>query len=468
MRIGFLGAAREVTGSCYLIEAAERRFLVDCGMFQGGRDAAARNRSPRPFVARDIDFVLLTHAHLDHSGWLPRLVADGFRGPIYTTTATADLLAVLLPDSAHLQEMDFERAKRHEHNHNRYNPNGGPEAPLYTLDDVQACLRLVHSVDYDQDVRPATGVRFRLRDAGHILGSAIIELWLEASGTHRKLVFSGDLGQPGRPILRNPTLIEEADVLLVESTYGNRRHKDLAATLAELEQSVSHTIRDKRGVVVVPAFAVGRTQELLYFFNLLTREHRLPPLDVYVDSPMATEVTQITLRHFDLFDEEARRLAALPPDGRPLRLHFVGSVQESMALNGIQNDAVIVSASGMCDGGRIKHHLQHRLSRPENTVLITGFQAEGTLGRHLVEGARSVHIFGEEIVVRAEIVTLGGLSAHADQPALLNWLRGFKRAPARTFVTHGEQSQALAFADKIASELDWRPQVPTLGDFENL
>ena len=321
MRIGFLGAAREVTGSCYLIEAANVRFLVDCGMFQGGREAAARNQAPRPFVPADIDFVLLTHAHIDHSGWLPRLVADGFRGPIYTTRATADLIAVLLPDSAHLQEMEVERARRYQNERNHRN-HDALDAALYTMADAQACLRLVRPIPYDDDVRPAPGIRCRFRDAGHILGSAIIELWLEEPGKKRKLVFSGDLGQPGRPILRSPTPIDEADVVIVESTYGNRRHKDLSSTLVELTTAVNHTINDKRGVVVVPAFAVGRTQEILYFFNLLARQHRLPPLDVYVDSPMATEVTRITLRHFELFDEEAKRLAALPPDGVSLRLHF--------------------------------------------------------------------------------------------------------------------------------------------------
>lgn len=437
-------------------------------MFQGGREASLRNQSPRPFAATDIDFVLLTHAHIDHSGWLPRLVADGFRGPIYTTHASADLVAVLLPDSAHLQEMEVERAKRYASNHNHRNHDGAPDAPLYTMDDANACLQLVHPIGYDEDVLPAPGIRCRFRDAGHILGSAILEIWLEEPGKKRKLVFSGDLGQPGRPILRSPTPIDDADVLIVESTYGNRRHKDLGATLVELTHAVNHTIREKHGVVVVPAFAVGRTQEILYFFNLLARQHRLPPLDVYVDSPMATEVTRITLRHFELFDEEAKRLAALPPDGVSLRLHFVGSVAESMSLNEIQSDAVIVSASGMCDGGRIKHHLRHRLGRAENTVLITGFQAEGTLGRRLVDGAKTVRIFGDEIIVRAEIFTLGGLSAHADQPALLEWLGHFKHAPSRTFVTHGEQSNALAFADRIATDLGWQTQVPAFGEYTEL
>jgi metallo-beta-lactamase family protein len=459
MKLTFFGAAREVTGSCYLLETDNTRFLVDCGLFQGGAEARARNSEPRGFTPADIDFVLLTHAHIDHSGWLPKLVADGFRGSIYATAPTVDLLAVLLPDAAHLQATEAERQKR-------YNNHHAPPAPaLYTLDEVHACLQRLVSVDYDEDVQPHAAVRCRFRDAGHILGSAIIEIFVREGGAETKLVFTGDLGQPGRPILRNPATIESADVLVMESTYGNRCHKDLPATLDELVGAVNRTLHEKKGNVIIPAFAVGRTQELLYFFNQLSREGRFKDLDVYVDSPMATEVTRITARHFEVFDEEARSLAlAHRREGAPVRLHFVGPVSESMALNDIRAGAVIISASGMCDGGRIRYHLQHNLGNPQNTVIITGFQAQGTLGRRLVDGAETVRIFGEEIRVRAEVYTLGGLSAHADQTALLDWLRGFKQPPRQIFVSHGEETAALALAQCIEADGHRHVSVPHAGE----
>lgn len=466
MKISFYGAAREVTGSCYLVETAHARFLVDCGLHQGGQAAEARNRQPFAFDPRSIDFVLLTHAHLDHSGLLPKLSLAGYAGPVYATSATADLLEIMLPDSGHLQEIEAEHAARHPRANNH---GSGSITPLYTAADAVACLAQVRSVEYDQQINPHPSVRCVYRDAGHILGSAIIEVWVTDGSEHRKLVFSGDIGQPGRPILRDPTVIEEADVLLVESTYGNRAHRDLAATLDEFVYAVNHTLHEKHGNVIVPAFAVGRTQEILYYFNWLTREGRFHDLHIYVDSPMATAATQITLRHLEILDKEAKKLAAVR--GKQIeapKLTFVGSAQESMALNHVRSGAIIVSASGMCDGGRVKHHLRHNLGSSQNTILITGFQAQGTLGRRLVDGAKSVHLFGEEVAVHAEIFTLGGFSAHADQPALLRWLHGFKRAPRQTFIIHGEQEIALAFADKVASELRWQVTVPNLGDSAQL
>jgi metallo-beta-lactamase family protein len=458
VNLSFVGAAREVTGSCYLIEAGQDRFLVDCGMYQGGGDARARNARPFPFSPASIDFVLLTHAHIDHSGLLPKLVREGFKGPIYATAATADLLDIMLRDSAHLQEMAAERQQRDD-------DNGNGIGPIYTMADAEACLTHVEPLAYDHDLYPHPTMQVRFRDAGHILGSAIIELWISEGRGRKKLVFSGDLGQPGRPILRNPTVIKDADFLVVESTYGNRAHKDLGATLEELVHAINTTLHEKKGNVIIPAFAVGRTQELLYFLRTLADENRLHGLEVYVDSPMATQVTELTVRHFNLFDEEAKALLSRPtPPRHKLTLRFVGSVAESMALNEVRSGAVIVSASGMCDGGRIKHHLRHNLGRPENTILITGFQAQGTLGRRLVDGAKTVRIFGEEIVIRAQIYTLGGLSAHADQPALLEWLHGFARPPRQTFVTHGEASIASDFATLISEQLGWETSVPAAGD----
>jgi metallo-beta-lactamase family protein len=466
MKITVLGAAREVTGSCFLIESANMRCLVDCGMVQGGRDAALRNRHPFAFDPGAIDFVLLTHAHIDHSGQLPKLTRAGFHGPIYATTATTELLEVMLPDSGHIQEADAERARRRPR---RSRSKAGAALPLYTVDDAKECLQQLRSVSYDTELSPHPDVRCRFRDAGHILGSAIIEVWVTDSGETTKLVFSGDLGQPGRPILRDPTLVEDADVLIIESTYGDRAHKDQAATQDELIEIVEHTLHQRAGNVIVPAFAVGRTQEVLYYLHRLTMEGRLQDLNIFVDSPMATEATRITMGHLELFDEAAKRLVDWHALGNGLPyLHFVASAKDSMALNQVRSGAIIISASGMCEAGRIKHHLRHNLGRPECSVLITGFQAQGTLGRRLVDGAKRVRIFGEEIPVRASIHTVGGLSAHADQPALLAWAAAFRRPPRQTLVVHGEASVALAFAERLRAEHGWEVAVPELGQVVTL
>ena len=458
MKITFHGAAQEVTGSCTMVETESMRFLVDCGMFQGGREADSRNRAPFAFDPRAVDFVLLTHAHIDHSGLLPKLWRDGFRGPIYTMSATAELLEIMLRDSAHIQESDAERAKRHR------NRDRAAAVPVYTMADAEAVLGQLQSLNYDESYSPHDVVRLRLRDAGHILGSAILEIWVKEGPHECKLVFSGDLGQPGRPILRDPVPIEDADILFVESTYGDRRHKNLADTVDEFVTVVNETLQVRKGNVIIPAFAVGRTQELIYYFHHLTREGRFGHLDIFVDSPMATAVTQLTMRQVELFDEEAKKLAAwhAAGDGIP-NLKFVGNVDESRALNTIRSGAIIIAASGMCTAGRIKHHLLHNLGRRENAVLITGFQAQGTLGRRLVDGADRVRIFGQDVPVRASIHTLGGFSAHADQAALLDWLGAFKRPPARTFVMHGEPGSSAALANQIACRLGWNARMPETG-----
>lgn len=459
MKLTVLGAAREVTGSCYLVETDTVRFLVDCGMVQGGaRDAATRNREPFAFNPRSLDFALLTHAHIDHSGILPKLTKDGFGGPILTTPATADLLDVMLRDSAHIQEMDAERAARGGRSKRRATP--GPSAPIYTMTDAEACLRQVKSHPYDASIAPHPDVVCIFRDAGHILGSAIIELWITEAGETVKLVFSGDLGQPGRAILHDPTPIADADILVMESTYGDRAHRDQAATLDEMATVISET-RKRGGNVIIPAFAVGRTQEILYHLHCLARQGRLRDLSIYVDSPMADRATQITKSHMELFDEQARALVdwhESAPD-RP-RLRFTASTEESKALNQIESGAIIISASGMCDAGRIRHHLRHNLPRPESAILITGFQAQGTLGRRLVDGARRVRIFGDDIPVRASVHTLNGFSAHADQPALLDWAGRFRRAPSRVIITHGEAQVAETFAGRLRDDFGWPAVVP--------
>jgi metallo-beta-lactamase family protein len=456
MRLSFVGAAQEVTGSCFLVEAEGLRLLVDCGMFQGGREARARNLEAWPFAPRDIDLVLLTHAHIDHSGLLPRLCALGFKGPIVTTAATADLLSVMLLDSAFIQESEWARAER---KHKRRAP-----PPLYTVAQAEACLAQLRPVGYDAEVRPHPALRCVFRDAGHILGSAIIEAWIDDAGRGTKLVFSGDLGQPGRPIVRDPTPIRSADVLLVESTYGNRTHRALDATVDELVQVIGETLQRRRGNVVIPAFALGRTQELLHLLVDLCRQGRLPRLQVFVDSPMADKVTAITWKHSEVLDDETRALLSLREQHPEwLDLRFTKSVEESMALNRITAGAIIVSASGMCDAGRIKHHLRHNLGRSECAVVIIGYQAEGTLGRRLVDGEKRVRIFGEDIAVRAGIHTIGGLSAHADQAALIGWLKGFEQAPRRCFVVHGEAETACGFAAQVQRDLGWRAEAPARG-----
>jgi metallo-beta-lactamase family protein len=437
MRLAFHGAAGEVTGSCFEVDTGEIRFLVDCGMFQGA-GADAKNRG-FAFEPRDIAFVLLTHAHIDHSGLIPRLVAEGFRGAVYATAPTCDLASVMLPDSGHLQEKEAEW-------------EGGQ--PLYTLREAQASLTHFIPVEYDAEVRPHPSVRCLFRDAGHILGSAIIELFLEG----KKLVFSGDLGQPGRPIMNDPTPIHEADALLVESTYGNREHKSLAQTMDELAYALTDTLRSRKGNVVIPAFAVGRTQEVIHLISDLVRQGRVPMHDLYVDSPMALAATKITARHAGWQIETA---------GGP-RIRFTEDVADSMKINSVRAGAVIVSASGMCDGGRIKHHLRYNISRPECAIVFVGFQAAGTLGRRIVDGAQSVRLFGDEYPVKARVFTIGGLSAHADRAALLGWLGHFRQPPRQTWVVHGEPLSAHALRDAIEETLHWDASVPQAGQTVSL
>lgn len=453
MKISFLGAAREVTGSCVLVETHSLCFMVDCGLFQGGSDAATKNRHALNFDVSNLDFVLLTHAHLDHSGLLPRLVAFGYRGPIFCTSATADLLTVMLADAAYIQERAAEGR----------NQAGKRHAALYTMREAALVGKQLEKTEYDTKISPHETVHCMFRDAGHILGSSILEICVDDRVARRKLVFTGDIGQPGHPIVEDPVYVESADVLVTESTYGDRLHKSMADTVEEFAQAITHTIARKKGNVIVPAFAVGRTQDLLYLVSRLFRERRIPELNVYVDSPMATAATEITLKHLDITDGDAIE-AMLWIQGhrdRP-RIRFVDDDAESRTLSEVEHGALIISASGMCDAGRIRRHLRANLARRECAIIFTGFQAAGTLGRQIVDGSESVRIDGEELLVRADIYTIGGLSAHADRGALLNWLAHFSRAPEKTFVVHGEAATALSFAETIRGRFKWDVTVPAL------
>ncbi|MDP2430427.1 MAG: MBL fold metallo-hydrolase [Pseudomonadota bacterium] len=463
MKITFLGAACEVTGSCYLLEADGVRFLVDCGMFQGGREAREKNRQAFAFDPATIDFVLLSHAHIDHSGLLPRLVAMGFRGAIHTTRATCDLLAVMLPDAGHIQEREAESANYRRFHAKKKAPRHDI-APLYTVEQARTSLKSLEPADYDQEITPHPAVRCVFRDAGHILGSAIVEIWLGEGARRRKLVFSGDLGQPARPLVRDPTPIHDADLLVVESTYGNRLHKSMDETEDELVRVVNDTLFKRGGNLIVPAFAVGRTQDMLYLLADLTRRGRIPKLTVFVDSPMATAATEITYKHMALLDEETHALMGEHGGMANFqKLAFVGDAEESKALDRLAGGAVIISASGMCDAGRIKYHLRANLPRQDATLLITGFQAAGTLGRRLVDGAKRIRMMGGDVPVKAALVTLGGLSAHADRDALLNWLGHFRAPPKQVFVVHGEAETALGFAALIHERLGWQTEAPRAG-----
>ncbi|MDQ1272743.1 MAG: metallo-beta-lactamase family protein [Planctomycetota bacterium] len=457
MKIKFLGAAKTVTGSCYYVQANNINILIDCGIFQGTRDNEERNLNPFPFMPSEIHYVLLTHAHLDHSGLIPKLVKDGFKGRILATRATVDLCGVVLLDSAYIQERDAELE-----NKRRIRAGKPPIKSLYTVQEAADSIAYFQGVNYNETLDMSNGMKVRFQDAGHILGSAIVELWVKDDTQEKKLVFSGDLGQKNLPLVKNPTPIEDGDYVFIESTYGNRKHKGIQETIDEFTRVITEAIK-KAGNVLIPAFAVGRTQDILYILNQLTREGKLNRLLVFVDSPMALQATRITLKHPECLDKETLELIKndkFPKNG--LSLKFTESVEESMEINKIQSNVIIISASGMCEGGRIRHHLKHNLWRSECSVIFVGFQAVGTLGRRIVEGAKTVRIFGEEIAVNATIYTIGGLSAHADRDGLLDWLGKFKKKPRRVFVMHGEEQTALDFARTIQDRLQLDAYAPDI------
>lgn len=458
MKIQFLGAAGEVTGSRHSLQATvggrDMRFMVDFGMFQGGREATTKNLELLPFSPNEIDFVVLTHAHIDHSGLLPRLCAQGFTGPIYCTDATFELLKIMLPDSAHLQRYDVERAVRRK---KAGKWRGDLPVALYSMEEADLALGQCEVLAYGKSIELCKGIGLEFQNAGHILGSAIAIMDIsEDHAKKKRYVFSGDIGMKGKLLMPDPTIIAQADIVVVESTYGDRLHKTLADTEAELIKVVTETL-DGHGNIVIPAFAVGRTQEILFLLIDLVKRNLLPHLSIWVDSPMATAATHLTEHFFAQLDKESQSTFEwFKKNPSAVDLRFIADVEESKALNKIKGGAIIISASGMCDAGRIVHHLQNNLPRAQNAIVITGFQAYGSLGRRLVDRAAKVRLFGEEVPVRASIHTIGGLSAHADQAGLMEWLRGFQSEPQAVFVVHGEPEASAVLAQTIREELEWK------------
>ena len=455
MKIKFCGATIGVTGSCHLLYTERHRVLLDCGQFQGNKEMDALNYEPFPFDPTAVEAVVLSHAHIDHCGRIPLLVKRGFKGDIYCTDATADLLRVMLLDSAYIHEKDAEWQSKK-------NARTGkpPVEPLYTVDDAERSLKLVKPILYDQLVEINDEMKIVFNDAGHILGSAITEIWVTENEQTSKIVFSGDLGVNNRPILRDPKKIKKADYLIMESTYGNRLHPENSTSIDRLIHIIKDTVK-RGGSVIIPAFAVGRTQELIYELNMFYEHHPeykelLDDLYVYIDSPMATTATEVFRKNAQVFDEETKQL--ILSGDNPLdfkNLIFTRSTAESQALNMNREPKIIISASGMCEAGRIRHHLKHNLWDSRNSIVFVGYQAEGTgtLGRALIDGAKEVKLFGETIMVAAEIHNLEGFSGHADQNGLLDWLGGFQKIPKQIFLVHGEEQSKIDFAKVVQERL---------------
>ena len=459
MKIKFCGASTGVTGSCHLLTSGEHKILLDCGQFQGGKAQDALNYERFPFEPSEIECVVLSHAHIDHCGRLPLLTKRGFEGKIYCTDATADLLSIMLKDSAYIHEKETEWKNRKAERAGR-----NQVEPLYTIEDAEKALSLVSPILYDQQIEINPNMKIVFNDAGHILGSAITELWVTEDDKESKIVFSGDLGMEGRPILRDPTYIKKADYVIMETTYGNRIHKELGSGVEKLIEIILNTTR-RGGNVVIPSFAVGRTQELIYELNRFydsNNEFRkeLDKIFVYVDSPMATTATEIFRRNAQVFDEETREY--ILKGDNPLEfknLKFTRSSKESQDLNFNKEPKVIISASGMCEAGRIRHHLKHNLWNPKNSIVFVGYQGQGTLGRSLIEGIKMVTLFGEEIQVNAEIHNLEGFSGHADQNGLFAWLAHFQQKPKEIFLVHGEEDSKKDFAKLVNEKLSYEPVV---------
>jgi len=462
-KLTFLGAARNVTGSCYLLETSESRILVDCGLYQE-RKYQDRNWGRFAFNPESIDAVFLTHAHLDHSGLLPKLVRDGFKGKIYCTQPTAEIAQIILLDSAHLQEEDARyKAKRHRRENRR-----GPydESPLYTTRDAEAVEPHFSAAEYGDCVRVTSDIEGCFYEAGHVLGSATIAINITRNGERRRILFSGDIGEPDRPIINDPAIFNEADYVVVESTYGDRTHSEHTSIdiQARLRDCINDTIT-AGGNIVIPSFALERSQELLYHLNELFLRKEIPPITVFLDSPMAIRITEVFKRHGDLFDREM--MQHLQRGNSPFsfkNLKMVQTPEESKAINFIKGSVIIIAGSGMVTGGRIKHHLVNNISRPESTILFVGYQAEGTPGSQLLGGAKQIRLLGSTLPVRARIIRLDGFSAHADSDGLVAWLSDMHQPPRRVFVTHGEKNAAASFAKYLSEQTGWKTLVPNYQD----
>ena len=459
LTLAFHGAARTVTGSRHLMRFGAHRWLFDCGLYQGHRDEADRINRTFAFEPSELAAVIVSHAHLDHIGNLPTLTAHGFRGPIHMTSATADLSKVLLMDSASLMQRDVEHVNR------VHGKKGDPRKPLYTLADAETTLARFVAHDYHATWSPFEGVEVRYDDAGHILGSALTTFEFASEGRTLRVCMSGDLGRPGRPILRDPEHIAGSDVLVLESTYGDRLHGDERTTNAKLAEVMTRTL-GRGGRVIVPAFAVGRTQELVAVLHMLIDMGRVPDVPIFVDSPMARNATAAYKRHPECFDDDTREMLA-QGGGAPFgfqRLHYIDSAEESRSLNDFKDPCILISASGMCEGGRVVHHLQHGLDDAKNTVLFVGFQGEGTLGRRLRDGAEVVNLFGEPVRVRAEVDGIDGFSAHADQKELLDWVSALDPCPKRIFLVHGELPVMKIFAGLLRERTGAEVRIPERGE----
>jgi metallo-beta-lactamase family protein len=463
MRLRFLGAARMVTGSCYLLEVGASKVMIDCGMFQGPREIRENNYRPFFIQPQSVDCLLLTHAHIDHSGLIPKLVKHGFRGKIYATAATVDLCSVMLPDAGYIQEMEAERLNRKNRRMGR-----AELEPIYTYDDALYCQQFFVPVNYEEEVRLTSQISVRFREAGHILGSSFLEIDVIEGKEQIRLVFSGDLGNSNKPYLKDPSSLEKGDYLIMESTYGDRSCKTDYNRQKHLEKIVWEAYH-KGGNLIIPAFAVERTQDLIYDFNLMSMEGTFPPMSLYIDSPMAVETTEIFKRHMELFDEKTK---ALIGDGNnPLampNLKFSRTTEESKALNEIRGGAIIISASGMCEAGRIKHHLRHNLWRPECTILFVGYQAPGTKGQRLKDGVKTIRIHGEEVVVKADIKSMESYSSHADQKALIEWVGRMQKIPKKIFLTHGEFQSASILAELLLKKFGAYVIIPEFGEIIEL
>lgn len=462
-KLTFLGAVGTVTGSRYLLETEGKKLLIDCGLFQGLKEYRQRNWEPFPVSPADIDEVLITHSHVDHCGYLPRFCKEGFKGKIRCTHATADLCAIVLRDSAHLQEEDARWANKKGFSRHK------PALPLYTTQDVEECIKFFAPVHYGEDIFITDSLRIKFKDAGHILGSSFIDIKISTPEKVRRILFSGDLGSPDRPILRDPVQVFEVDYLILESTYGNRLHSHGNTVREnELERIINASVQ-RRGLLIIPAFAVGRSQELLFHIRELEESGKIPKLPLYLDSPMAVNATSVFEKWKSLYDMQAQLLEL---DGKnilkPANLHLVREAEESKQLHNLKGPGIIISGSGMLEGGRILHHLEHRLPHTENTVLFVGYQAEGTRGRAILNGNTTIKIHGQQIPVNAKIESISGFSGHADYKEILAWLMGFNRPPSKTFIVHGEPDASQAMADKIKERLGWTVAIPGFMDSEKL